>query len=285
MWVYLSLISAFFVALRYLAYKKGLQTEEELDFLLVNTIIGLFFVAPFFVFVKPIPLNVFFLIILMAIIDLYATILLFKSFKHAEISTVSPLLNLTPVFAIFIAFATLGEMPSMMQIAGIVITMLGIYILLIKSFKKLLKLYTKTQPKYIIYMVSAAFFFGVIGVIVRYALRFMSVYSFTVYSYYSFAALVIVYCWHKKKFYNIIPIAKRSWKIASYATFFALIGNIIINFALQIPEALVALVIPIRRVSTLFVVVIGGKMFKESDLIKKTIACAIMIIGIILIAS
>jgi uncharacterized membrane protein len=48
--------------------------------------------------------------------------------------------------------------------------------------------------------------------------------------------------------------------------------------------AAVGLVIAIKRSSALFTTVIGGELFKEKDLMRKSIACLIMIGGVFLIA-
>ncbi|MGE5500287.1 MAG: hypothetical protein ACM3Q2_19600, partial [Syntrophothermus sp.] len=51
-----------------------------------------------------------------------------------------------------------------------------------------------------------------------------------------------------------------------------------------VKNAPVALVLSIKRISVFFAVIIGGRIFKESSLLIKSIATAIIIAGVILIA-
>jgi uncharacterized membrane protein len=44
-----------------------------------------------------------------------------------------------------------------------------------------------------------------------------------------------------------------------------------------------ALVIAIKRISVLFAVIIGGKIFKEKELMRRTIATIILVVGALLV--
>jgi uncharacterized membrane protein len=48
--------------------------------------------------------------------------------------------------------------------------------------------------------------------------------------------------------------------------------------------AAVGLVVAVKRSSALFTTVIGGELFREHDLIRKSVACLIMIVGVYLLA-
>jgi drug/metabolite transporter (DMT)-like permease len=54
------------------------------------------------------------------------------------------------------------------------------------------------------------------------------------------------------------------------------------NYAVSL--AAVGLVTAVKRSSSLFTTLIGGEIFHEKELIKKSVACLIMILGVFLIA-
>jgi uncharacterized membrane protein len=54
-------------------------------------------------------------------------------------------------------------------------------------------------------------------------------------------------------------------------------------YAISLPGVMISLVIPIKRLSALFSTVIGGELFHEKYLLRKSIACVVMIIGAVLI--
>ena len=53
--------------------------------------------------------------------------------------------------------------------------------------------------------------------------------------------------------------------------------------AVSIPAAMISLVIPIKRMSTLVASLIGGRMFHEHNLGFRLIGCLLMIAGVVLI--
>jgi len=65
------------------------------------------------------------------------------------------------------------------------------------------------------------------------------------------------------------------------AAFFTVLADITYFYALSL--TLVSLVLPIKRISTLFDTIIGGELFKEKHLLHKGLACLIMLLGIYLI--
>ena len=81
-----------------------------------------------------------------------------------------------------------------------------------------------------------------------------------------------------------IGIKKNFWWII-LATITALLADFSYYQALAVPAALVSLIVPILRLSSLFTVIIGGEIFHEKHLIRKIIACLIMVLGAILIVS
>lgn len=62
-------------------------------------------------------------------INVIGTTLAFRALKSTDISLAVPMLSFTPLFLVLTAFVMLGEIPSLAGMAGIVIIVLGSYIL------------------------------------------------------------------------------------------------------------------------------------------------------------
>ena len=64
---------------------------------------------------------------------------------------------------------------------------------------------------------------------------------------------------------------------------FMILATFFVLWAISLPTALVSLVVPLKRVSTLFSSVFGGILFHERHLFRKMVATFGMIGGILLI--
>ena len=203
--------------------------------------------------------------------------------KHSQISSIMPLFNLTPGFLAIMAFLFLGERLNNIQISGIVLLIIGAYVLetegrrLIKSFIEHIK------SKYIDYAIFAAFIFSITALLDKYIINtylppfdyffllwiFISI-NFMIASSYRYAGLK-----------GIKHCLKATKHTVIFAAFFSFIANILHLIAMSM--AYVSLVVPVRRLSTLLTTLIGGELFHEKALVRKSIACVIMIVGAYLI--
>ena len=80
----------------------------------------------------------------------------------------------------------------------------------------------------------------------------------------------------------VLQIAKMEWKLILLVAVLTTGYRIMQSQAAAL--AAIGLVIAIKRSSALFTTIVGGEIFRERDLIRKTIACSIMIGGVYLIA-
>ncbi len=93
---------------------------------------------------------------------------------------------------------------------------------------------------------------------------------------------ILIYIFKTKDLIDIIVLFKK--KEVFFVSLLNLSSNILILYAISIPSALVSLVIPVRRTSTLFSSFFGGLLFHEKHLRKKLISVIGMIFGVLLIA-
>jgi len=283
MWIILTLISAFTFSVRQIMEKHILKSTDPIDFMTAYSVIVTIMLLPMIFFVEfTIPFFIFLLMLAFKVFEIFSVVLLFKAMKNSEVSSLAPFLNLTPVFVLFLGFIFLDELPNNMQILGIVIVMLGVYVLLMK--KSLFKIFHIAKPRFMWYATITAFIWGVNAVIIRYILKFLDIYTFFFFSNALFFVMVIILAFYRKRLAAIPKAIKQAPGVYVLVSFLAIISNFTVQFALAIPAALTALVLPIRRTSTLFTIILGGKFFKEKNLVRKMIACFIMLIGIVLIS-
>jgi len=283
-WWGFALGAAVFATLFSILEKKGVKKEHAMEYELTRTS----FVALFSLFLIPwlsfsygwkSILITYFVSFLAAIGILFRT----KSIRHAEISEITPLLNLTPGFLAILAFFFLGEILNKFQILGIVLLIVGAYVLetdhnsLWKSFLKHLR------SKYVDYVIFASFIFSVTALFNKFVLDYYLKafdYMFLVWIFTSIN--FIIFSTIK---YNGIKGMKHCLKISRWnvvlAGLFSFFSNLFTLIAMSF--AYVALVVPIERLSGLFTTVIGGEMFHEHGVVKKSIACLVMIGGACLI--
>ena len=94
--------------------------------------------------------------------------------------------------------------------------------------------------------------------------------------------LVILVLFSRYK--DVGVIIKKNWLLLIMAGLCWVISDLLHLYAIAIPTAMVSLIIPVKRISNLITVIIGGTLFKEKNLVSKSIACSIMIAGLFVIA-
>lgn len=131
MWFLLALLSALFQVLRNMAMKRlGHALDERIN------VWGRFtFLLPFAaagVVVQGVPVlqpGFWTMMVLFGIVQNLATLSLSKALKVADISLVTALWKISLLILVVWAFLTLGERPSPLGLAGVILSMVGVYLL------------------------------------------------------------------------------------------------------------------------------------------------------------
>lgn len=278
MWFILSLFSAFTFSLRQISEKTALKKEHQLDFLAANSIFMFLLILPMIFLIEQMPMKIFFWIAFAMAIDIVAVLLLLKAIKEAEISSIAPIMNLSPIFVLFLGYIFLSESPTAKQLLGIIIVLFGVYIIILK------KNAFSAEPKYLIYATITAFIFGCIAIIIRYVLKSISIWDLMFWTVTLHMVGSVLIHSILRGYRRLIRTYRRSVKPIALASVLGVISNFSVDLALSFPSGLAALVIPLRRTSTIFTALIGGRYFNETDVKRKVIACAVMLVGIFLIA-
>lgn len=208
-----------------------------------------------------------------------------EALKKLEISVVSPLRNFSPVFTAIFAFFLLSENLTAMHAVGVGALILGSYILQI-NFKKggpLQPLKKLAKSKYIHLLFIALVSYGFSSVAGKYSLSYVSPITLLFFMQFFIAIIFMFYMVFIRE--NGIQEVKEGFKKSGWLIL--LIAIITVSYRLLQNQAMsmqyVSLVIPIKRLSSLFSTIIGGELFHEEGIIHKSIACIIMIIGATLI--
>ncbi len=283
-WWFFAICSAVFSSLFTIFRKKGTLKEHALEFEVVRTTTVAFlclFLIPFLTFKYSI--TSILIIYFTSLLAVLGILLNSKALKHLQISTVAPLFNLTPGFLAILAFLFLGESLSKIQVGGLILLIVGAYVLetdhhsFIKSFLQHIK------SKYVGYAIASALVFSITALLDKYIITFYAVafdYLFLVWFCIAINFILLSFI-QKKGIKGVKHCLRKSKHNVFLAGLFSFLGNVFYVAALSL--SYVSLVMPIRRLSTLISTIVGGELFHEKNLLRKSFACVIMVVGAYLI--
>jgi drug/metabolite transporter (DMT)-like permease len=285
MWIILVLISALLYGIWQVVEKKIVKNVNVYDFLFIQSIFEFTFGLLLLKYVT-LNLNLFLIVIFITggIIAAIVNVLVIQSLKHSDISAILPLQNLTPVFLLFVAFIFLNEVPTFLQLFGIIAIIFGTYLISVKSLKSLFTVYAFAKTKYIIFMIIAAFLMSLLGTIAKYSQSIVNAYTYMFFFVFTLFICNLFIIILQKRSKKTLKSFKGNYKIIFLAAALIFSSDIFMMKAMQNPIALAILIMPIKRMSTLFSTIIGGKLFKEKNLTQKIIACSVMIVGVFFIS-
>jgi drug/metabolite transporter (DMT)-like permease len=287
-WFVLALSSAVLSAFAAITQKKVLFKFGALEFSFILSLVNLIFSIPFFFFIDYGTVNAINLSILFvkSLFGVGAFLCVMISLKNLEISNALPLLALTPGFVAVFAFLLLGESLKTMEIAGLFFLILGTFILESKNIKAFIfPLNTIVKSKYHQYIVLALVFFTASSILDKVLLIKLNLtpISVTAFQHIYFALIfsTIFFFFKNKEQATTLEIKKK------YIGWIALISLLTIGYRFMhiaaVNLASVALVLALKRTSVFWATTIGGKLFKDKDLLKRSIAALLILIGAILI--
>ena len=287
-WFAIALLSAFLSAFAAITQKKVLIKLEALEFSFLLSLVNLIFSIPLFFFIDYGTINSFNLTILLikSVIGVGAFFCVMLALKNLEISNALPLLALTPGFIAVFAFILLGESLQSIEVVGLILLMSGIFILESGNGKKfLLPLTIFIKSKYHRFVILALLLFTASSILDKLLLikLNLSPISLTAFQHIYFAIMFsIIYFFFRKKTEPLPQMVNKN-----NLGWIALISVLTIGYrytqVVAIGLASVALVLAVKRTSVFWATIIGGKLFSDKDLLKRSIAAILILIGAILI--
>ncbi|MBT6230883.1 MAG: EamA family transporter [Candidatus Scalindua sp.] len=246
------------------------------------------YTLPFMVIIIPFvdipPLDgVFYMATFAAVpLDIVALLLYMKAIKISPLSLTLPFLSLTPVFLIGTSYIILGERPDRSGFIGIVLVVIGAYLLNVhtisKGFFEPFKAIAREQGS--VLMIIVAFVFSIGACIGKIAVQHSNPLFFSVtYSFLLSFFFYLVISLRTKRFYS---------KVFSRPVLFLLIGILITIMIITHLKAIslieVSYMVSVKRLSILFGAIYGVMFFKETNIKERLLGATVMVSGIIMIA-
>jgi drug/metabolite transporter (DMT)-like permease len=284
-WFILAFISALFSAASAISEKKVLFSLNALDFSFIVSLVTLLFSLPFFFMIQLTEITTTGLIILFikTLLSAGAFLCVMLSIKNLEISEALPLLALSPGLVAIAGVIFINDALNWIEWIGIILMVIGAYILeLRKGNKNLLDPFKAmfSFSKYS-YVFIALILFTATSILDRVLLKG---YKFPPYTFMAFqqlfyavifAAAVLIN--QKGTIKQVKSIDKKIFYLIIAISVFTVIYRYTQIEATKL--APVALVLSVKRLSVLFAVIYGGKLFSEENLYRRIAAVIIILAG------
>ncbi|MBN2567469.1 DMT family transporter [Candidatus Woesearchaeota archaeon] len=227
-----------------------------------------------------------FLVLLKAALSYCGNLLWLTAFRKREISLLQPLENLLPLFVALFALVSLGERITTLQLAGVIVSIAGVYLLQaeggLTDGKKTL---ARMSDRYVLAYLGGVAIFGMCAVVDRQGLSGVTVESWLLLTYGISAVFYIITLLARGGAKRLSATAGGSFTWAvGLALAFWFVSEWSYAAAAAIPVAAITLVISLRRFGSLVATIVGGSFFSEKGLVRKGIACLILIGAGVLIA-
>ena len=289
-WYWLALSSALLSAFAAILQKKALNEINALNF----TVIVSVFVALFSTFlIGKVDLSTagsYSMLVLFgkSIINATAFLCILIALKNLEISRALPVLAASPMAVALLAFILLGESLSLTEVLGMVLIVLGTYVLELKKNENIIAPFRVfVESKYHRIILIALGLMSLSAILDKLLLTSFKLppLTFLVMQNYFFLIIFLLYRF-------LSGLKNRNEKLFKGVSKNILIIIVLIAIATigyrwtQIEATKlgpVGLVIAVKRLSVLFAVVIGAKLFKEENYLRKVLATLTIVAGALLI--
>lgn len=202
-----------------------------------------------------------------------------KALSKAELSFVAPLNGIMPVITLLGAWLFLGELPSALGVACIVLIFLGTYVMTLSAER----VHWYDPIKYLVNSSAARLSFASV---VLYALSTVFIKQASNLEYHPLTIIfvtdllgifILSYIFFTKQRRAIIPAIREKPREILLSSLTSLLGSILHNLAVAATFASYALAI--RRLDGVFSVLLGWRFLKESNIRNKLIGAIIITIG------
>ncbi|HEX2958765.1 MAG TPA: EamA family transporter [Chitinispirillaceae bacterium] len=296
MWLFLSLLSAFFLGMYDVSKKHAVTGNAVFPVLFFSTTSGFLCTLPFLLISQFLPETAqkwhfyagnqpagdHLLIIAKSVIVGTSWILSYFGLKHLPITIASPLRATAPLFTVLFAVTLFGERPSVPQSIGIGLIICSYFLYSLSNRKSSS---TKAPLIWILFMIFSAITGAISAGFDKYLLQSRALPPMFVLSWFLFYLAII---------YGIISVIfwfpqRKKLTPFSLRPSIGLIGSLLVIAditymnALSDPIAKLALVSAIRRSNVLISFIGGMVLFREGDFRKKIVPFAGIIAGLILI--
>ena len=289
-WILLTLASAILFSIKDIMAKKWLKHEHRPRNIIMGENLILLFLMIIFLYDKVNYLSykqIWWLYLLKGLAVGGGALIYFRLLKENEVSIVSPLINLSPLFLMLFSSFILLERLSFIQIMGVILIVISTYFLELNKHAHientdhkihLIQIITK-DSKFIVNVILMLLLFTFAAIFDKMILKQVDVMTDMFFT--GFVILIMGIMFSLNDF-NIKNLISKPIFILSLV---GILSNFLILTVIALPDVFVSLIIPIRRTSTLFTAFFGGILFHEKHLSKKMISVLGMVIGLFLMVS
>lgn len=224
------------------------------------------------------------LVILSAIFHALYFYFLAQSYHYGDLSLTYPLARSSPIFVPFLAFILIKEKLSLLGMLGIIVILIGVYLLHLKTLRlrwHLIALKNVRKKATIFALLTALFsaFYSINDKIsVQYIHPFIFIYLTHVVMNIFFLPIIL-----SKQIYNKIKIEwNNNSKSILVSGFLIILSYLLTLFAFKIEK--VSYIVSLRQISIIFGVIFGVFILKEEYGRIRLIASIVMFIGCFLVA-
>ncbi len=287
LWVLFAFLCAILLSAAALLEKRVLTKVHAFDYSATLAFFSFLVSLPFLFVLDYSSINglTLLLIFIASIFGALAFYLVAKGTRHLEISTVSPLLALSPGSTSLLAFFVLGETLDIQHVIGIVLMIVGSYVLAMDSQHNLGDpLRSFFRSRYVQFVLLSLILYSCGAILDR---AIINVFKVPIVTYIFFAHFFISLLYipigfiFGGSFRGILQTIKVAGPYVLLASVFTVGYRFFQMQALAL--ASVGLVSAIKRSSNFFTTLIGGELFHEKNLARKTVASLVIICGTLLI--
>lgn len=281
-WLLFAFLSALSRTMRDLFSKKGVNTIDEYLLSWFLRFFSAAMILPLLIYSGIPELGTNFLpaLVVVAILNAITTVLYIKALKHSDLSLASPIVTFTPIFMLITSPLILGEFPSSLGLAGILLIVFGAYFLNIKQrhigyLAPLKSLVKERGPRY---MLLVAILWSINSNVDKIGINNSSVpmWAFSV----SFVVSLILTPFILKR--GIVSNIKSNSRLLVPLGIVSGLG--VIFHVTAISMGLVIYVVSVKRTSVIMNILVGKKYFNEKGIRERLVGSIIMVLGVILIA-
>jgi len=281
-WILFALGAALFTAISDIIAKKVLKNEDPYLVALGRSLFAAPILLPLLFFIEiPQLTAVFWRTMIIAIpLEILALLLFMKGIKSSPIALTIPFLSFTPVFIILTGFLILGELPSLYGAIGILLVVMGAYVLNIRSWRRgvLAPFKAILEERGSVLLLIVALIYSMSSVLGRKMVLNSS--PMFLACLYSPVLAVFLLPIAMKKSKNLKKIVKKPGLLIVLGVLLAITA--VFHFT-AISLVKTAYMISVKRTSILISTVIAYFVFKEDSIAEHLLGALVMVIGVVVI--
>ncbi|MBQ4277950.1 MAG: DMT family transporter [Bacteroidaceae bacterium] len=294
MWLFLALISAFFLGLYDVSKKKALLTGSVVSVLFYSTLVSSILFIPFILgshygliadtslfYTQSYGIHQHLYIIVKSVIVLSSWVCGYYGMKHLPITIVGPINATRPVMVLIGALTFLGEHLNLWQWVGVLIAIFSFYYMSRSSRREGIDF---RHNRWIMLVVLSNVFGAVSGLYDRYlmsptgvGLDKMAVQSwFNIYQ----CIMLLIFILIVKRGEGL-AVSSRVLKWVVFISIFLSSADFVYFYALTQPDALISVISMVRRASVIVSFIVGAFLFKEHNLRSKAVDLLLVLLSML----